>query len=228
MKIQNDTFTRTGVPKSRKRRSNGPGLVSMGITRALYGDPDWALASFTAHGTLRGSGLGEGGSLMALRMAVYTGVFDPVHLGHLDVIRRGSRLHDRLVVGVGENPEKTPWFTQEERVELCKSVVAELPNVEVLPFQGLAVRFVRSLGARLMVRGLRTTSDMEYEFTMSLTNLALDPEIETVFLMANDAYSHISGTLLRQVARFGGELDKFVPRQIKETLLKRVQGEQRE
>jgi pantetheine-phosphate adenylyltransferase len=159
---------------------------------------------------------------MALRMAVYTGVFDPVHLGHLDVIRRGSRIHDRLVVGVGQNPEKTPWFTQEERVELCRIVVADLPNVEVLPFEGLAVRFVRSLGARLMVRGLRTTSDMEYEFTMSLTNLALDPEIETVFLMAKETYSHISGSLLRQIAVFGGDLEKFVPPAVKAALLARA------
>src|SRR4051812_21753647 len=98
---------------------------------------------------------------MSLRTAVYTGVFDPVHLGHLDVIRRGSRLHDHLVVGVGDNPEKTSWFSTEERVQLLRTVVGDLPNVEVLPFEGLAVRFVRSLGARLMVRGLRTTSDME-------------------------------------------------------------------
>jgi pantetheine-phosphate adenylyltransferase len=159
---------------------------------------------------------------MPQRLAVYTGVFDPIHLGHLDVIRRGSRLFDRLVVGVGENPEKTPIFSQEERVDLVKLVVGELGNVEVRPFVGLAVHFVRGLGARIMLRGIRTTSDMEYEFTMSLTNRALDAEVETAFLMANEAYSHISGTLLRQVARFGGELDKFVPPQIKSALVERV------
>src|SRR5437870_5946198 len=114
----------------------------------------------------------------AHHVAVYTGVFDPVHLGHLDVIRRGARLWDRLVVGVGDNPEKTPLFDQGERVALVRSVSAALPNVEVVPFSGLAVRFVRELGARLMLRGIRTTSDMEYEFTMSLMNLALDAEIE--------------------------------------------------
>ena len=108
-------------------------------------------------------------------------------------------------------------------MQLLRTVVADLPNVEVLPFEGLAVRFVRSLGARLMVRGLRTTSDMEYEFTMSLTNLALDPEIETVFLMAKETYSHISGSLLRQIAHFGGDLDKFVPPAVKEALLERAQ-----
>jgi pantetheine-phosphate adenylyltransferase len=155
-------------------------------------------------------------------IAVYTGVFDPVHLGHLDVIRRGCRLFDKLVVGVGDNPDKTPLFTAEERVELLRKVVAEFSNVEVVPFTGLAVHFVRSLGARIMLRGIRTTSDMEYEFSMSLTNHALDREIETVFLMARETYSHISGTLLRQIAAFGGDLENFVPPQVKEALAARA------
>jgi pantetheine-phosphate adenylyltransferase len=154
--------------------------------------------------------------------AVYTGFFDPIHLGHLDVIQRGSRIFDRLIVAVGNNPEKSPFFTLEERVELIRRVVASLTNVEVRSFQGLAVRFVREVGAKAMLRGLRTTSDMEYEFTMSLTNLALDPDIETVFLMAKETYSHISGTLLRQIASLGGELDKFVPPEIKNALAKRA------
>src|SRR5438874_10176884 len=104
------------------------------------------------------------------RTAVYTGTFDPVHLGHLDVIRRGSRLYERLVVGVGINPEKEPLFTPAERVDLLRRVVTPLGNVEVNSFQGLTVRFVRETGARVMLRGLRTLSDMEYEFNMSLTN----------------------------------------------------------
>ncbi|MEI7685455.1 MAG: pantetheine-phosphate adenylyltransferase [Planctomycetota bacterium] len=158
------------------------------------------------------------------RLAVYTGMFDPVHLGHLDVIRRGSALVDKLVVGVGDNPEKRPLFNQDERVALLKTVIADVANVEILPFSGLAVRFVRGLGARIMLRGLRTTSDMEYEFTMSLTNHALDAEIETVFLMARETYSHISSSLLRQIASFGGELDKFVPPQIKKALLERTRA----
>jgi pantetheine-phosphate adenylyltransferase len=154
-------------------------------------------------------------------VAVYTGVFDPVHLGHLDVIRRGCTIFERLVVGVGINPEKSSLFTPEERVDLLREVVAPFRNVEVQPFYGLAVRFVRQVGARIMLRGIRTTSDMEFEFTMSLTNLALDPAIETVFLMAKETYSHISGTLLRQIARLGGELDKFVPPAVKAALEKR-------
>jgi len=156
-------------------------------------------------------------------VAVYTGVFDPVHLGHLDLIRRGSRIYDRLIVGVGINPEKVTFFSLAERASMLQRVVAPLDNVEVRPFTGLAVKFVRELGATIMLRGLRTTSDMENEFNMSLTNLALDPEIETVFLMAKETYSHISGTLLRQIASLGGDLDKFVPPEIKQALRARVQ-----
>jgi pantetheine-phosphate adenylyltransferase len=160
------------------------------------------------------------------RIAVYTGVFDPVHLGHLDIIQRGSYLFDRLIVAVGINPDKAPFFTLEERVDLLQHVVAPFENVEVRPFTGLAVQFVREAGARVMLRGLRTTSDMEYEFTMSLANSKLDPEIETVFLMAKDAYSHVSGTLLRQIATFGGPLDQFVSPDIKLALEERVRERQ--
>jgi pantetheine-phosphate adenylyltransferase len=154
------------------------------------------------------------------RVAVYTGSFDPVHLGHLDVIQRGSRLYDRLVVGVGVNLDKPPFFSIDERVELLQRVLHASPKVEVRRFQGLAVQFVREVGARVMLRGLRTLTDMEKEFSMSLTNLALDPEIETVFLMAKETYSHISSTLIRQIATFRGELGKFVPPEVKTALLK--------
>lgn len=155
-------------------------------------------------------------------VAVYTGVFDPLHLGHLEVIRRASHLFDRLIVGVGINPEKSPFFTMEERVDLVRKEVKPYANVEVQPFTGLAVHFTRAVGARVMVRGLRTLSDMEYEFTMSLMNLSQDPEIETVFLMAKEEYSHFSSTLIRQIAEFGGNLDKFVPSEIKAALIQRV------
>jgi pantetheine-phosphate adenylyltransferase len=157
--------------------------------------------------------------------AVYTGVFDPFHLGHLDVIQRGSRLYDHLVVGVGNNPEKKAFMPIEERVQLIQKVVAPYPNVEVQPFTNLAVRFVREMGARIMLRGLRTLSDMEYEFTMSLTNLTLDSEIETVFLMAREEYSHISSTLIRQIASFQGDLDKFVPPEVKVAILAHIREE---
>jgi pantetheine-phosphate adenylyltransferase len=158
------------------------------------------------------------------RVAVYTGTFDPVHHGHLDVIRRGSRLFDRLIVGVGINPDKTTMFTLDERVALIRAVTDELGNVDVVGFPGLAVRFVRESGARIMVRGLRTLSDMEYEFTMSLMNLHLDPEIETVFLMAKEEYSHVSSSLLRQIAVLGGDLSKFLPPPVRDALIAKVGG----
>src|SRR5438552_1692254 len=129
------------------------------------------------------------------RVAVLTGTFDPVHLGHVDIIRRGSHIFDRVIVGVGINPDKTPMFTADERVAFLREVSAPYPNVEVQQFNGLAVRFVRQVGARVMLRGLRTLSDMEYEFTMSLMNLNLDPDLETIFLMAQEEYSHVSSTL---------------------------------
>jgi pantetheine-phosphate adenylyltransferase len=162
------------------------------------------------------------------RIAVYTGVFDPIHLGHLDIIRRGSRLFDRLVVGVGINPDKTPFFAQEERVDLVKRVVAGLPNIEVRPFTGLAVRFVHGIGARIILRGLRTLSDMENEFTMSLMNQSLDPLIDTVFLLAKEGYSHISSTLIRQIGTFQGDLDQFVPADVRAAVQERIreQGQQ--
>jgi len=161
------------------------------------------------------------------RVAVYTGTFDPVHLGHLDIISRGSKMFERLIVGVGSNPEKSPFFDLQERVDLIKSVLKRDGNVEVREFDELAVTFVRKMGAGVILRGLRTTSDMENEFTMSLMNHTLDEEIETVFLMAKDPYSHLSSTLLRQIATFGGRLEKFLPGVVKEALEKRVR-EQKE
>jgi pantetheine-phosphate adenylyltransferase len=159
------------------------------------------------------------------RVAVYTGTFDPVHLGHLDIIQRGSQLFDRLIVGVGINPDKATLFSIGERVELLRGVVRGFKNVEVQPFTGLAVRFVREAGARIMIRGLRTLSDMEYEFTMSLMNLHLDPAIETVFLMAKEEFSHVSSSLLRQIAALGGDLCKFLPELVKTALIDKARSE---
>lgn len=161
---------------------------------------------------------------LSARVAVYTGTFDPVHLGHLDIIERGSRLFDRLIVAVGINPDKKTLFTVDERVELIHTETAAIGNVEVMPFPGLAVQFVREVGARIMLRGLRTLSDMEYEFTMSLMNRNLDPGIETTFLMAKEQFSHISSSLLRQIAVLGGDLTKFLPPRVKDALIKKVKA----
>lgn len=155
------------------------------------------------------------------QIAVFTGTFDPITLGHLDVIRRASGIFRRVIVGVGSNPDKSSLFTLEERVTLVRECVADLPNVKVDSFDGLAVRFVRSCGAGVIVRGVRSVADMDYELTMARSNRSLEPSIETFFLPANESYSHISSTLIRQIARDAGrkELAKFVPAPVVEPLL---------
>jgi pantetheine-phosphate adenylyltransferase len=150
------------------------------------------------------------------RTAVFTGTFDPITLGHLDVIRRGRLLFEHVVVGIGVNPNKESLFSVEERLALTRRVVGGYPNVSVDAVEGLTVHYVRRIGARVILRGLRTLSDMEYEFGMTLTNHRLDPTIETVFLMADGEYSHVSSSLIKQVARFGGAeaLARFVPEKL--------------
>ena len=158
--------------------------------------------------------------------AVFTGTFDPLTLGHLDVIQRGANLFGHLVVGIGVNPSKAMLFDIEERVELARLVVAPFANVSVEPFADLAVQFVRRLGARIILRGVRTLSDMEYEFSMTLTNARLDPEVETVFLMADGEHSHISSSLIKQVASHGGEgsLHKFVPAELVGPIMAKIRA----
>ena len=150
------------------------------------------------------------------RIAVYTGSFDPITLGHLNVIERASRLVDKLIVGIGVNIEKQSLFSPEERVELVRRSVSHLKNVEVQSFSGLAVNFVRQCGASVLVRGVRSLGDTEAEFTMTLANRKLDPGIETVFLMADEQYSHVSSSLIKQIAALAGddELSRFVPREV--------------
>ena len=150
------------------------------------------------------------------RHAVYVGSFDPLTLGHEDLIRRGAGLFDRLTVGIGINPEKSPLFSPDERVALTQRVLTGLDNVDVRCFTGLAVNFVRQCGSSVMLRGLRTLTDIEAEFTMSLANHILAPDIESVFLMSSEQYSHISSTLIKQIAQLGShdaaeQLRDFVP-----------------
>lgn len=147
------------------------------------------------------------------RIAVYTGSFDPITLGHLNVIERGSRLVDRLVVGIGINADKTGLFSNPEREALVRTVTEHLDNVEVVSFEGLAVSFVRSLGARVMIRGIRPLTDMAGEITMMLANRELDPDIETVFLMADQRFAHVSSSLIKQITPLATdeELARFIP-----------------
>jgi pantetheine-phosphate adenylyltransferase len=151
-----------------------------------------------------------------MRIAVYTGSFDPITLGHLNVIERSSRLVERLIVGIGLNIEKQSLFTPEERLELVRRSIANLANVEVRSFSGLAVNFVRHCGARVLLRGMRSLGDIEAEFTMTMANRKLDPGIETVFLMADGQYSHVSSSLIKQIAAMAGdeELARFVPHEV--------------
>ena len=147
------------------------------------------------------------------QVAVYTGSFDPITLGHLDVIERASRIFNHIVVGVGINPDKQPLFDQEERVKLVETAVDHLKNVTVRRFHGLSVTFVREQKAQIVLRGVRSLTDIEAEFTMTLANRMLDPGIETVFLMADAQYSHISSSLLKQITPLASDiaLGKFVP-----------------
>lgn len=150
------------------------------------------------------------------RHAVYVGSFDPMSLGHEDIVRRGASMYERVTVGIGINPEKRPLFSCDERLELLRAVLAPYKNVDVSTFDGLAVEFVRRCKAALMLRGLRTLTDIETEFTTCLANRVLAPDIETVFLMAGEKYAHISSTLIKQIAQMGHlnsteNLRAFVP-----------------
>lgn len=150
------------------------------------------------------------------RIAVYTGTFDPITLGHVNVIERASRLADELVVGIGINVEKQPWFSPEERVSLVTRATSHIPNVVVKTFDGLAVNFVRECKSHIMVRGMRPLTDIAAEFTMMLANRELAADIETVFLMADQRYAHVSSTLIKQIAPLADDemLARFVPKEI--------------
>jgi pantetheine-phosphate adenylyltransferase len=152
--------------------------------------------------------------------ALYPGTFDPPTNGHLDLIERGSKLFDRLIVAILSNPVKDPLFTVEERVEMLKESTAALKNVSVATFDGLMVEFARKQGASAVLRGIRAISDYEYEFQMALMNRRLAPEIETVFLQPAGRYSFVSSRMLKDVVSFGGDVSGLVPPNV----LKRLRG----
>ncbi|MFK7819274.1 MAG: pantetheine-phosphate adenylyltransferase [Planctomycetaceae bacterium] len=159
--------------------------------------------------------------------AVYCGSFDPLTLGHLDIIRRGAGLFDEVVVGIGINPDKRPLFSPAERSELITLATENLPNVKVTTFEGLAVDFAKSFDAGVLLRGVRSLSDTESEFTMALANSVLEPRLESVFLMANEQFAHISSTLIKQIAHMSTDgtrekLVAFVPECVIDPLLGKV------
>jgi pantetheine-phosphate adenylyltransferase len=163
------------------------------------------------------------------RVAVYTGSFDPVTLGHLNVIQRACQLVDRLVVGIGVNADKASLFTKEERVSLVRRVTAGLHNVEVQVFEGLAIQFVRDVGARVMIRGIRPLTDLAGEITMLMANRQLDADIETIFLMADSKLAHVSSSLIKQITPLADDemLAKFLPQEIVPDVRQRVESRQR-
>ena len=157
-----------------------------------------------------------------MSIAVYPGSFDPVTLGHLDIIERTARIMDRLIIEVLNNNSKTPLFSVEERVNMLRSVTAHITNVEVQSFDGLLVDFVRKNGANVIVRGLRAITDFEYELQLSQTNRIIAPEIDTLFLTTNLKYSYLSSSIVKEIATYHGDISAFLPPEILEQVEKKI------
>ncbi|MBL7009308.1 MAG: pantetheine-phosphate adenylyltransferase [Planctomycetes bacterium] len=154
--------------------------------------------------------------------ALYPGTFDPITLGHLDLIRRGVELFGSMCVAVARNQSKSPLFSQEERVEMIRAEVAAIPGVTVEAFRGLVVDFCRDRGIPVILRGVRTISDFEYEYQMALTNRALTPLVETVFVMPSEQFSFVSSRLIKEVYAGGGDLDRFLSAAVRRRLVARL------
>ena len=154
--------------------------------------------------------------------AVYPGSFDPVTNGHLDVIERGSKLFDKVIVGVLHNSAKSPLFSVEERVNILKEATAHLNNVEIVAFSGLSVEFARKCNAKVIIRGLRAITDFEYELQMAQTNRVLAPDIDTMFLTTSLEFAYLSSTTVKEVATFGGDISKFVPEFVSRKVYKKL------
>jgi len=159
-----------------------------------------------------------------LTIAIYPGSFDPITKGHLDIATRAAKIFDKLVIGVYETPNKPILFTTQERVELIRQAIADLPNVEVEPFSGLTVNFARKVKAQAMVRGLRMSADFEREFDMAMMNKKLYPELEFFCLMSRVEYQFLSSSLLKEAASLGGDIDDLVPKPVALALKKKFQG----
>jgi pantetheine-phosphate adenylyltransferase len=157
-------------------------------------------------------------------LAIYPGSFDPLTNGHVDIIQRGARLFDRIVVAILLNVEKSPLFTVDERVEIAREVFANNTSVEVDTFDGLLVDYARRKRAGVIVRGLRAISDFEYEMQMALMNRHLNPEVETVFMMPAEPYTYVSSRLVKEVAALGGSISNLVPRVVEDRLREKKHG----
>ena len=160
---------------------------------------------------------------MSKRIAVYPGTFDPLTSGHEDLVRRASKLFERIIIGVAESRSKRPLFTLGERVEIAREVLSSYPNVEIYGFDCLLMDFMRQHGASVIIRGLRAVSDFEYEFQMAGMNRNLYPDVETVFLTPSDQYMFVSATMVREIATLGGDVSKFVPAQVQKRLALKIQ-----
>ena len=157
-----------------------------------------------------------------MRIGVYPGSFDPATLGHLDIIQRASRLFDKLIVAPMINGEKHSSFTMEEKVDFLRRMTRDLPNVEVESFGGLLADYVKEKNACAIVKVLRAVSDFEYEFQMALANKKLNPDVDTVFLMTGQKYLFLSSTIVRDIARHGGDITGFVPEEIRDDIMKKL------
>ena len=153
---------------------------------------------------------------------IYPGSFDPVTYGHLDIIKRSCQMADELIVGVLYNKAKMPLFSVEERVRMLEETTKDLPNVKVVPFEGLLVEFARKMEARMVVRGLRAVTDFEYELQMAQTNHKLEPAVETVFLTTSLEHSYLSSTIVKEVAAFGGDISQFVPEAVETKVREKI------
>ena len=156
------------------------------------------------------------------RVAIYPGTFDPLTRGHEDLVRRAAGLFETVIVAIAESPSKRPFFSLAERVNIANEVLADVPNVEIVGFNNLLMDFVHQRGAKVIVRGLRAASDFEYEFQMAGMNRSLYPEVETVFLTPGEQYMFISATMVREIARLGGDVSKFVHPGVHQRLMRQM------